>query len=110
MYISQALIDNINDSNSNAIEVYLRANNIQKSEEDEGMETKLWVNKLFGQSKINLDNFEEFLFSELFYGKRKLIRVYKIDECRKYSLPTDWGEGLALYSDGKGYEFSNILS
>lgn len=110
MYISQALIDNINDSNSNAIEVYLRANNIQKAEEDEGMETKLWVNKLFGQSKINLDNFEEFLFSELFYGKRKLIRVYKIDECRKYSLPTDWGEGLALYSDGKGYEFSNILS
>lgn len=110
MYVSQALIDNINDSNSNAIEVYLRANNIQKSEEDEGMETKLWVNKLFGQSKINLDNFEEFLFSELFYGKRKLIRVYKIDECRKYSLPTDWGEGLALYSDSKGYEFSNILS
>lgn len=110
MHISQALIDNINDSNSNAIEVYLRANNIQKSEEDEGMETKLWVNKLFGQNKINLDNFEEFLFSELFYGKRKLIRVYKIDECRKYSLPTDWGEGLALYSDSKGYEFSNILS
>lgn len=78
MYISQALIDNINDSNSNAIEVYLRANNIQKSEEDEGMETKLWVNKLFGQSKINLDNFEEFLFSELFYGKRKLIRFIKL--------------------------------
>lgn len=110
MYISEALIDNINDSNSNAIEIYLRANNIQKSDEEEGMETRLWVNKLFQQNKINLYNFEDFLFSELFYGKRKLIRVYKIDECRKYSLPTDWSVGLALYADSKENEFSNILS
>ena len=110
MYISEALIDNINDSNSNAIEIYLRASNIQKSGGEEGMETRLWGNKLFQQNKINLYNFEDFLFSELFYGKRKLIRVYKIDECRKYSLPTDWSVGLALYADSKENEFSNILS
>lgn len=110
MGITKAIIDNINTAKANYIETFLREQNIKRADDEEGMDTKYWVNLLLQSGRLNVNTFEEFLASELFYGKRKQIRVYKLEDCRKYEYPSDWQMGLERYGDGNSGDFSNILN
>lgn len=108
--ITKAIIDNINTVKANYIETFLREHNIKRSNEEEGIDTQHWVNLLLTSGRLNVDEFENFLFSELFYGKRKQIRVYKLENCRKYSYPADWQSGVMKYAERDAENFSCILS
>ena len=41
-----------------------------------------------------MEHFEQFLFEELFYGKRKTIRIFNMKNYRQYVYPDDWSEKL----------------
>ena len=110
MGITKAIIDNINTAKANYIETFLREQNIKRADDEEGIDTKYWVTLLLQSGRLNVNTFEEFLASELFYGKRKQIRVYKLEDCRKYAYPSDWQMGLERYGDGNSGDFSNILN
>ena len=53
--------------------------------------------------------FEEFLFNELFWGKRKTIRVYKLDKVKNYKYPGDWELPLEEKYNVVSINFSDIL-
>ena len=59
------------------INTYLKSKKYAK--EDEGKAVEYWVNDLIARERLDIDDFENFLFDELSFGKRKSIRVYKID-------------------------------
>ena len=94
MGLTKAIIDNINMSSANYIEIFLREQNLQRTSSEEGMDTRSWVNLLLQSGRLNEDTFERFLQEELFYGKRKQIRVYKLEDCRKYVYSSDCTKGL----------------
>ena len=68
------------------INTYLKSKKYAK--EDEGKAVEYWVNDLIARERLDIDDFENFLFDELSFGKRKSIRVYKSVERKllyKYS-------------------------
>ena len=75
--LSHAIIANVG---VNYIETYLRKKKYVRAEEKQGQELKYWVDDLLKEEKFDVQEFEEFLFKELFWGKRKTIRVSKLDK------------------------------
>ena len=66
MGLTKAIIDNINMSSANYIEIFLREQNLQRTSSEEGMDTRSWVNLLLQSGRLNEDTFERFLQEELF--------------------------------------------
>ena len=85
--LSQSIITNIG---ADYIETYLKKKGFSRTDEEKGQELKYWVDNLLKEKKIDIDEFEEFLFSELFWGKRKTIQIYKLDKTKDYRYPRDW--------------------
>ena len=67
------------------------------------------MGNLLKDKKINVEEFEEFLFNELFWGKRKTIRVYKLDKVKNYKYPGDWELPLEEKYNVVSINFSDIL-
>ena len=103
--LSHSIIVNVGES---YIETYLKNLGLERAEEDRGKELKYWVDKLLSEKKLSIDNFEEFLFEELFWGKRKTIRIYKISQTKKYRKPDDWEESLKDNYNIESINFCNI--
>ena len=61
------------------------------------------------EKKINIGDFEKFLFQELFWGKRKNVRIYKIGQTRNYRQPDDWEKSLKTNYNIDSIDFCNIL-
>ena len=61
MGLTKAIIDNINMSSANYIEIFLREQNLQRTSSEEGMDTRSWVNLLLQSGRLNEDTFERFL-------------------------------------------------
>ena len=104
--LSQSIITNIEAS---YIETYLKKKGFSRTEGERGQDLKYWADSLLKEERINVEEFEEFLFSELFWGKRKTIQVYKLDNIKKYKYPADWEQRL---EEGYGIDsvnFCNIL-
>lgn len=106
-FINRAIVENIE---GNYIETYLTQNGFKKSDEEAGISVEDWVNSLLDKSRIDIDEFEEFLFQELMMGKRKLIRVYQMDNVKKIKLPEDWSEPLAEKYGITSLDFNAILN
>ena len=85
--LSQSIITN---TEASYIETYLKKKGFTRTDEEKGQELKYWVDNLLREKKINVEEFEEFLFSELFWGKRKTIQIYKLDKIKDYKYPLDW--------------------
>ena len=64
MGLTKAIIDNINMSSANYIEIFLREQNLQRTSSEEGMDTRSWVNLLLQSGRLNEDTFERFLQEE----------------------------------------------
>lgn len=107
--ISQSIIANIDSASSSYIETYLKSKNHIKKEEDAGLEVKYWVDMLIEKQKIDLGDFENFLFNELFWGKRKNIRIYKLDQVNKIKKIDKWIKFLSEKYDIKNLNFKNVL-
>lgn len=85
--ISKGVIDNVEAS---YIETYLNQIGIKRTDEEHEISLVDWVNNLLNNNKIDEDAFEDFLFQELFLGKRKLIRIYQLDAVNKIKYLEDW--------------------
>jgi len=64
--LSQSIVTNVDAGLPSHIETYLKSKNHIRTEEDKGLEVKYWVDKLFDEQKIDTEDFEDFLFEELF--------------------------------------------
>lgn len=104
--LSQSIITNIG---TDYIETYLKKKKFYRTDEEKGQELKYWVDNLLKQKKIDIDEFEEFLFSELFWGKRKTIQIYKLDKTKDYKYPHDWELALEENYNITSLNFCNIL-
>lgn len=104
--LSQSIITNIG---ADYIETYLKKKEFSRTDEEKGQELKYWVDNLLKEKKIDIDEFEEFLFSELFWGKRKTIQIYKLDKTKDYRYPRDWELPLEEKYNIDSLNFFNIL-
>lgn len=105
--LSDSIIDNVESS---YIETYLKQKKHFRTEEEKGQALKYWVDNLLKTQKINVEEFEEFLFNELFWGKRKTIRVYKLENARDYKYPIDWEMPLKEKYSIHSIDFCDILN
>ena len=104
--ISKSIIVNVE---AKYIEQYLNKKGFIRSEEEAGQELKYWIDNLLSAGKINIEDFEEFLFEELFWGKRKTIHIYKLDKVKGYKYPEDWENALNEYYNINSINFCDIL-
>ena len=87
--LSKIIVDSVDEK---YIIQYLKKHNIVYSDDDQGKEVNYWVDELFKENKVDIGDFENFLFDELFYGKRKYSRMYRIEKPSSLSNPIDWFE------------------
>ena len=106
MEIKQALIDSVTGA---YIETYIRKQGITQDDGNKGQDTLYWVNELLEKKELDVNKFQEFLFEELFWGKRKAIRFYKIDNIRKIKYLEDWKDPLVEKYGIESLDFINIL-
>lgn len=104
--VSQTIITNVE---AGYIETYLRQKGLYRTEEDKGLELKYWLDKLLAEGKVPIGMFEEFLFEELFWGKRKMIRVYKLDNIKDYKYLFDWANALQKWYGIEEIFYNDIL-
>ena len=90
------------------INTYLKSKKYAK--EDEGKAVEYWVNDLIARERLDIDDFENFLFDELSFGKRKSIRVYKIDNAYKLKDSENWLNQLRENYGINSLEFKNIMT
>lgn len=104
--LSQSIIVNVGED---YIETYLKKKRLIRTEEEKGQELKYWVDSLLDKGKINVEEFEKFLFDELFWGKRKTIQIYKLDKIKDYKYLVDWEEQLDIQYSVDSMNFCDIL-
>ena len=104
--ISQSIIVNVEAS---YIEQYLNKKGLVRSTEELGQELKYWIDNLLSAGKINIVDFEQFLFNELFWGKRITIHIYKLDKVKEYKYPEDWENALNEHYNIHSINYCNIL-
>ena len=61
--LSESIITNIGNS---YIETYLRQKGLVKTEDEKSLDLKYWVDNLLKAKKMDIEEFEDFLFDELF--------------------------------------------
>lgn len=105
--INQPIVENIEAS---YIETYFAQNGFKRSEDEKGIPVVEWVNSLISSNKISITNFEDFLFKELLLGKRKLIRIYKLQSLKEVKYPEDWLEILSNQYGIHTLNFKAILN
>ena len=105
--ISKTILDNIDEEH---IITYLNRNKIKRAENDQGKEMKYWIDQLFTQGIIDVSDFEKFLYKELFYCKRKYIRVYKLDALNDIKTVNVWLKNLDEKFGLKTLNYINIMN
>lgn len=100
------IVDNVGEE---YINTYLRSKRYVKVEEQDGKSVEYRVNTLIEQGKFDLEDFEKFLLEELFYGKRKSIRFYKLDTAYKLKKPEDWLDKLRETYKVESLDFTEIM-
>ena len=105
--LSRKIVVNVEDK---YIEIYLKKNGHIRTEEQQAKKVEYWVNDLIAQKKLNVQEFEKFLYEELFFGKRKCIRIYQLDYLNKIRNPRDWASNLNRVFGQKDLNFNRILT
>ena len=105
-YLSESIITNVG---SDYIEQYLNKNGLKRAEEVKGQDLVYWANDLLQNQRINIEKFEDFLFEELFWGKRKSIHIYKLDSPNKNKYKGDWLPVLKEKYNVDSMKFNAIL-
>ena len=105
--LSRKIVVNVEDK---YIEIYLKKNGYIRTEEQQAKKVEYWVNDLIAQKKLNVREFEKFLYEELFFGKRKCIRIYQLDYLNKIRNPRDWASNLNRVFGQNDLNFNRILT
>jgi len=87
------------------IETFLRKKGLTRTNAEQGQAVEFWVDTLLENGQLNESDFEDFLYEELFYGKRKLMRAYEIED---YDTQ-DWFTKLHSRYDIENDNYSGIL-
>lgn len=104
--LSGMIVDNVGED---YINTYLKNKKYVRMEAQEGKAVEYWVNDLIGQESFDLEDFEKFLFEELFWGKRKSIRYYRLDTVYKLKNKEDWIDKLREKYNVGSLDFTNIM-
>lgn len=104
--LSASVIVNVEAS---YIETYLKQKGFSRNEEQKGQKLQYWVDKLMQDKKIDIPDFENFLFEELFWGKRKHLRIYKLETVKNIKFSNDWLEKLQEKYNVNSLNFVSIL-
>lgn len=107
LVIRESLIENIGEK---YIKTYLYDDKNTRLKEQEGIKIADWINKLLLEERINVKNFEDFVFHELFFGRRKQIRVYQLDSITKIKYYSDWEKIFKTEYKINQLEFNSILT
>lgn len=104
--ISQSIIVNVG---ADYIELYLKRKGITRSVDERSQDLKYWIDGLLQENKIDVLDFEDFLFNELFWGKRKSIQIYKLADIKNYKYIEDWEDPLNEKFNISTLNFCDIL-
>ncbi|UZP04014.1 hypothetical protein JW813_03170 [Clostridium botulinum] len=107
MHISKSIVINIGDD---VIKAFLREQKIPNEKLVSAQNIENLISDLLDQGLLSLDALEEFLFNELMYGKRRYIRVFKLDKIKDIKYKEDWLGVLCKEYNIKSLEFNNIIS
>ena len=70
--LSKIIVDSVDEK---YIIQYLKKHNIVYSDDDQGKEVNYWVDELFKENKVDIGDFENFLFDELYKYIRKCSQL-----------------------------------
>ena len=107
MQISKSIVINIGDD---VIKAFLKEQKISNEKLVSVQNIENLISDLINQGLLNLDALENFLFNELMYGKRRYIRVFKLDKIKNIKYKEDWLDGLSKKYNIESLEFNNIIS
>ena len=105
--LSESIITNVEEQ---YIEIFLKQKGYARTKEEKGQDLRNWVDNLLKKQKINVEEFEDFLFNELFWGKRKTIRLYKLEKIKDYRYPSDWEAPLKEIYGLDSIDFCDIMN
>lgn len=104
MEISTALVENIGEEE---LKRYLKDKGITPN--STGQDIRHRISDLIG-GEISKEEFEEYCYKMLMYGKRKLIRSYGISNTRVLRDEMKWLDSLGREFHIKSLNFNNILT
>lgn len=107
MFISKSIIENIGED---VVNQYLRNQGISLKELTGGKEVEYLVSDLLNDKRLTLEQVKQFFFDELMFGKRRFIRVFNLDRCKKILYEEDWYKKLEKEFSIPSLEFNNIIS
>ena len=105
--LSGMIVDNVGED---YINTYLKSKKYIRTEEQQGKAIEYWVNDLIEQKVLDLEDFEKFLFKELFWGKRKSIRFYRLDSVYKLKKTEHWINKLREKYNVESLDFTKIMT
>ncbi len=106
MDISKAIFSNVEDG---ALRDFLRRNKCKRAEDEKGLDIHIWISKLIKENRLDATDFNEYLFNDLFYYQRRLMRIYKIKNIRKINRTSDWEVGILEKFNIPSMDFNNII-
>lgn len=104
--VSPAITNNID---SRRLKKFLIKKNCIQTEEEQGMEEQIWISNLINNKKIDIQDLNNFLFDEIFYGMHRLINIYKIKSLRKVKFLRDWMNNLFNEYNIYKLDYNNIV-
>ena len=106
MPVTKDIIENIDKSR---IRNLLADNHIPNEDIDNGMEKHLLLNKLMDAQVLSETTVNEFLYRELMYGHRRLVRVYGLQTARIIKRISEWERFLNAYRCNS-MDFNRIIN
>lgn len=106
LILSGKIVENIEEKQ---IERFLKGKGYVRSEEEKGKKVEYWINDLIEQKELDVEELEDFLYEELFFGKRKSVRFYQLGSLNKIKDPDEWIKKLADKCQINTLDYKEIL-
>lgn len=106
MAFVKSIFDNIGQSR---VTEFIKKQGVSKERIDKAKEKYLLLEELVDENLITEESLNEFLYDELMYGHRRLIRIYELKTERKIRKARAWDELLRIYS-GVNLDFNRIVT
>ena len=106
LILSGKIVENIEEKQ---IESFLKGKGYVRSEEEKGKKVEYWINDLIEQKELDVEGLEDFLYEELFFGKRKSVRFYQLGSLNKIKDPDEWIKKLADKCQINTLDYKEIL-
>lgn len=106
MNIGNSIITNIEEK---AIKSFLRKNGVSTEKLINNQNLGKLISEELDAEKFDISMLETFLFEELMFGKRKYMRIYRLDDIRNIKYEEDWNK-LVNQDIGNSLNFNNIMT